>query len=295
MIFKGCGVNLVTPFTETNEIDFDVLGNLIEKHLESDINAIILGRETGEFQTMNDDEIISIVEFTVKKVNSKVPVIVQTGLNDMSRSVLLSIRAKMAGADALILSAPYFNLTNAHGLLNHFKAIALSAGLPCFVENNPERCGYDIPLETVISLSEINGIKGIIESSTDANRLSELKSYLPSDFQIICGSDKMTIPAYSLGIESNISVFANIWNDEASSLSRLLLQDDFKSARELYFSLYKIIEIMDLEPSPIPVKTTMNMLGYNVGEFRLPLAPMDPDKAAKIVTLLMDMNIITIK
>lgn len=294
MILKACAVNLVTPFTDTNEIDFSVLEKIIDKHLDSGVSAIVLGRSTGEFQTMNDDEIISILDFTLKKVNKKVPVLIQTGFNDMTRSVTLSIRAKMSGADALILSAPYYNKTNSHGLLNHFKSIMMAVAMPCFIENDPDRCGYDIPIDVIVSLSELGNLSGVIESSEDINRFGKLRSSLPANVSIISGLDKMVIPALSLGADGYISVLANIWNKEAVEIFDSFNSGKISKARELFYFMYPIMELMELEPNPIAIKTTMNMLGYEIGEFRLPLAPMDPDKAAKVVNLLMDMSIISV-
>ncbi len=294
MILKNCAVNLVTPFTDTNEIDFSSLEKIIDRQLDSNISAIVLGRSTGEFQTMNDDEIISLLEFTLKKVAHKVPVIIQTGFNDMTRSIMLSIRAKMSGADGIILSAPYYNKTNSNGLINHFKSIITSVSMPCFIENDPERCGYDIPIDVIIALSELENLKGIIESSENINRFSKLKSSLSKNISIICGLDKMLLPALSLGANGYISVMANIWNKEAIELYNRFNSSDIEASRELFYSMYPIIELMEAEANPIPIKTTMNMLGYEVGEFRLPLAPLDPDKAAQLVNLLMDMNIISV-
>lgn len=294
MILKACAVNLVTPFTDTNEIDFKSLEKIINKQLDSNISAIVLGRATGEFQTMNDDEIISVLEFTVKKVAHKIPVIIQTGFNDMARSVMLSIRAKMSGADAIILSAPYYNKTNSNGLINHFKSIMMAVSMPCFIENNPERCGYDIPIDVIVTLSELGSLNGVIESSEDINRFSKLKSSLPTNISIICGLDKMAIPTLSLGADGYISIIANIWNKEAIELYESFVSSNIQASKELFYSMYPIIELMDIDPNPIPIKTTMNILGYEVGEFRLPLTPLNPDKAAKLVNLLMDMNIISV-
>ncbi len=291
---KACAVNLPTPFTETNEIDFSSLDKIIDKHLESGVSALILGRSTGEFQTMNDDEIISLLDFTVKKVNHRLPVIIQTGFNDMARSIMLSIRAKISGADALILSAPYFNKTNSNGLIGHFKSIMSAVSIPCYIENDPDRCGFDLPIEVLKELAKFDNLLGIIESSEDINRFAQLKYALPSRLALICGLDKMILPALSLGADGYISVMANIWTREAVDIYENFTGKNISLARKIFYSLYPIIELMEADANPIPIKTTMNMLGYNLGEFRLPLAPMNPDKAAELVKLLMDMNIINV-
>ncbi|MEG0249420.1 MAG: 4-hydroxy-tetrahydrodipicolinate synthase [Peptostreptococcus sp.] len=292
MIFKGCAINLVTPFTDTNEIDFECLERLVKVHLSNGVSAIVLGRSTGEFQAMNDDEIISVLESVVKTVKHKIPVIVQTGFNDMARSVGLSIRAKMSGADALILSSPYYNHTNKHGLLNHFRAMAIASSLPCYIENDPIRCGFDISTEIIELLTVVKNIVGVIESSEDINKFAKLRAVLPDDIELICGNDKMAIPALSLGASGYISVLANICPEISVAIYKNFMDGDISSAREVFFNYLSLMEALDLDPNPIPIKTTMNMLGYDVGEFRLPLSTMDPDKAAQIATLLMDMGII---
>lgn len=292
MIFKGCAINLVTPFTDTNEIDFECLEKLVKIHLKNGVSAIVLGRSTGEFQAMNDDEIISVLESVVSVVKKEIPVIVQTGFNDMARSVSLSIRAKMSGADALILSSPYYNHTNRHGLLNHFRAIAIASSLPCYIENDSTRCGFDISTEVIELLTVVKNIVGVIECSEDINKFANLKAVLPDDIELVCGNDKMVIPALSLGANGYISVLANICPEVSVSIYNNFMDGDILSAREIFFNYLSLIKSLDLDPNPIPIKTTMNMLGYDVGEFRLPLSTMDPDKAAQIATLLMDMGII---
>lgn len=164
MIFKGCGVNIVTPFTDTNEVDFNSLGNLVDTYLKVGSQAIILGRTTGEFYAMSDNEMLEVVDFVVKRVNKKIPVLAQTGLNDTSRSVILSIRAKALGLDGLILSAPYYSQGNELGLISHFKSIAIAGGLPTYIDNDPARTGLNLAPGLVAKLAEIPNIVGIIES-----------------------------------------------------------------------------------------------------------------------------------
>ncbi len=291
MLYKGCGLNIVTPFTDTNEIDFEALNSLLENQIHDNISAVILGRTTGEFQTMNDSEILSVVEFVVKKIDGKIPVIAQTGFNDNRRSVELSIKAKISGVDGLILSSPYYNIGNEKGLLNHFKSIAMSCGLPCIIDNNPAISGINISPEMAKDISEINNIVGIVESSDNIVQFAELMSVLPDHFHVICANDSILLPAMSLGVKSFISVFANICPLEVCSIFDSFMENNVAESRRLQLEFLPLINALKLEADPIPVKTALNMLGYNAGELRLPLGSMHPDKAAKLATLIMDMNI----
>ena len=244
MLFKGCGINIVTPFTDTNEVDFDSLGRLVDTYINIGAKALILGRTTGEFFAMSDNEILEVVDFVVKRVNKKIPVLAQTGLNDTSRSVVLSIRARALGLDGLIIASPYYGQGNELGLISHFKSIALAGGLPTYIDNDPARTGFNLEPSLIAKLAEIPNIAGIIESD-------------------IC-------PRLIFNIYDRFN------------------EGDLSGARQVFNDSLHAINLMSLDVNPIPVKTAMNMLGYEVGNFRLPLHPMDPDKAAQVATFIMD-------
>lgn len=288
MVFKGCGINIITPFTDTNEVDFDSLGRLVDTYLKAGAQALVLGRTTGEFYAMNDNEILEVIGFVVKRVNKRIPVLAQTGLNDTARSVVLSIRAKALGLDGLILSAPYYSQGNELGLISHFKSIALAGGLATYIDNDPDRTGLNLEPALVAKLADIPNIVGIIESSTDLDHLVELAPLASDEFTIISGNDKTMLASLSMGASGHISVLANICPRPIFSIYDKFVAGDIAGARQVQNDYLKPIKLMSLDVNPIPVKTAMNMLGYEVGNFRLPLHPMDPDKAAQIATFIMD-------
>ena len=147
-IFTGSGVAIITPFNE-NGIDFESLGNLIDFHLENSTDAIIVCGTTGEAATMPDEEHLSAIEYTVKRVNKRIPVIAGTGSNDTVHGIKLSQEAERLGADALLVVTPYYNKTNKQGLINHFTAIANSVKIPVILYNVPSRTGMNISLEVL--------------------------------------------------------------------------------------------------------------------------------------------------
>lgn len=290
MIFKGCALNLITPFSDTSEIDFDRLDKILDSQLSQNIQAIVVGRTTGEFFSLSDDEILSLIEFVVKKVDKRLPVIAHTGFNDTMKSVKLSIKAKMAGADALILSSPYYVYGNEKGVINHYKTIANSSLLPCYVENDPERSGIELSVSMLEEIAEIKNIIGVIETSKNIEKFVEISSKLSID--LICGDEKILVPALAAGASGFISEFANICPDVITKVYRLYMKGKVDEARSLLGEYLEFIDVLRLESSPIPVKTAMNMLGFDAGDFRLPLDTMNPDNAARLATLIMDMNIV---
>lgn len=290
MISKGLSINLLTPFTETNEIDFESIERQIEVYIANGAKSLILGRPFGEFLTMNDDEIIDVAEFVVKKVDKRVPVVAQTGFNDTIRSIKLSLRVKNAGVDALILLAPYYSLGNESGILNHFKSIATAVGLPCYIENDSEKTGVDIS-EHIALLSEIKNIVGIIENTDDTRKYISIISKVSNNFQIVCANDRAIFPALSLGVKSFISPISNICPSDISEIIDFYEKSDIEKSRNKFLSMLEYFDVFSQEVQPVPIKTAMNMLGYDVGDFRLPLSGMNTDYAARVATLIMDQNI----
>lgn len=288
MLFKGCGINIVTPFTDTNEVDFDSLGRLVDTYINIGAKALILGRTTGEFFAMSDNEILEVVDFVVKRADKKIPVLAQTGLNDTSRSVVLSIRARALGLDGLIIASPYYGQGNELGLISHFKSIALAGGLPTYIDNDPARTGFNLEPSLIAKLAEIPNIVGIIESSSDLDHLADLSPIINDDFVLISGDDKTILAKLGMGASGHISVLANICPRLIFNIYDRFNEGDLAGARQVFNDSLHAINLMSLDVNPIPVKTAMNMLGYEVGNFRLPLHPMDPDKAAQVATFIMD-------
>lgn len=290
-MLRGLGINIITPFLETNEIDFENIERQVDTYINNGADFIVIGRNTGEFYTMDDNEIISVIETVAKRVNKRTPVIAQTGFNDTSRSIKLSIKAKLMGIDGIILSSPYYNIGNEHGLLSHYKSISMAANLPCYIENDPEKSGVNISHSLLMELSEIKNIVGVIENSSDIKQYINIKSNSPYNFEIICANDSLLFPSLSLGATGVISTVANIYPDIISRIIDNFDKGNISVSRDIYFGMLKINEVLTQEVNPVPIKTAMNMLGYEVGDFRLPLGSMNPDKAAKLATLLMDEKI----
>lgn len=274
MIFKGSAVALVTPFTD-NGVDFEKLGKLIEFHIENHTDALVVCGTTGESTTMNDAEQLSVIKYTVDKVNKRIPVIAGTGSNNTAHSVYLSQEAEKLGADALLIITPYYNKANEKGLKLHFETIANSTSLPIILYNVPGRTSMNIKPKVVAELAKIDNIVAIKEASGDLSQVAEISRLVPDDFAIYSGNDDSIIPLLSLGGSGVISVLANICPRETHDLVQKFLDGDIDGSKKLQLDMKPLIDALFIEVNPIPIKTAMNLLGFKVGNLRLPLADMN--------------------
>lgn len=276
MIFKGSAVALVTPFTKDNKVDFDKLGELVEYQIANGTDAIVSCGTTGEANTMTDEEQLATIKYVVEKVNKRVPVIAGSGSNDTIHSVNLSQEAEKLGVDALLIITPYYNKANKAGLKRHFETIANSVKLPIILYNVPGRTCVNISPSLIVELAKIDNIVAVKEASGDLGQVAEIASLVPDDFAIYSGNDDTILPLLSLGGQGVISVLANVCPQETHDLVAKFFEGDIEGSRKLQLGMDALIAALFIEVNPIPVKTAMNLLGFNVGDLRLPLAEMDP-------------------
>ena len=272
-IFKGSGVAIITPFNE-NGTDFEKLRELLEWHIKESTDAIIICGTTGEATTMTEQEKKDAIKFTVDVVNKRIPVIAGTGGNNTKTSIEMSLYAESVGVDGLLVITPYYNKTNAEGLLMHFKAINDSVKTPIILYNVPGRTGVNIIPETVLKLSKLKNICGIKEASGDISQIARIISILPKDFFVYSGNDDQTLPILSLGGHGVISVFANIYPKEMHDICYNFFNNKIESSRQIHNKYLVLMKKLFIEVNPMPIKAAMNLLGYNVGKCKLPLCKM---------------------
>lgn len=275
MLFKGSAVALVTPFTEDNNVNFEKLGELIEYHIENDTDALVVCGTTGEATTMSESEIFAVIKYTVEKVNKRIPVIAGTGSNNTMLSVHMSQEAEKLGVDGLLIITPYYNKTNEKGLKLHFETIANSVKLPIILYNVPGRTKVNIKPSVVAELAKIDNIVAVKEASGDLAQVAEIAKLVPKDFAIYSGNDDTILPLLSLGGSGVISVLANICPKETHDLVAKFFEGDIEGSKKLQLDMDALIAALFIEVNPVPVKTAMNILGFNVGDLRLPLAEME--------------------
>ena len=275
MIFKGSAVALVTPFDENGKINFQKINELVEYHIENGTDAIVACGTTGEASTMNDEEHLSAIKAIIDAVNKRIPVIAGTGGNDTAHSIELSKKAQEYGADALLVISPYYNKANKSGLRKHFVSIAESVDIPIILYNVPSRTGVNIPPELVADLAKnVDNIVGLKEACGNLAQVTEVCRLVPDDFAVYSGNDDTILPLLSVGGAGVISVLANICPKETHELVAKFFEGDIEGSRKLQLGMKSLIDALFIEVNPVPVKTAMNLLGFNVGNLRLPLAEM---------------------
>lgn len=291
-MFTGSGVAIITPFKEDGSINFEKLGELLEFHIENNTDAIIITGTTGEASTLNDEEHIAVIEYTVKKINKRIPVIAGTGSNDTAHGIKLSQRAEEVGVDGLLQVTPYYNRSNKQGLINHFEAIANSVNIPIILYNVPGRTGVNIPIDVVEHLSKHKNIVGIKEASGNISYVAEVARRVSEDFYIYSGNDDIIVPTLSLGGKGVISVLANIMPNETHDIVDLFLNGKIKEACKLQLDLKPFIDSLFIETNPIPIKKAMNLAGYEVGPLRLPLYELSEEGTKILVNEMKKLSLI---
>ena len=289
-IFTGSGVALVTPFNE-NGVDYEALGKLIDFQIENETDAIIICGTTGEASTMPDSEHLSVIEFAVKRVAGRIPVIAGTGSNDTAHGIELAKDAEKLGVDGLLLVTPYYNKATQKGLILHYNAIANAVKIPIILYNVPSRTGLKIDIATAKELAKTENIVGFKEASGDMSYAVQLAAECP-ELTIYSGNDDLNVPLMSIGGKGCISVLANVMPKETHDMCAKYLAGDTEGALKLQLELLDLINALFIEVNPIPAKTALNLMGMNAGSLRLPLCDMTEGNLETLKKVLKKHNLI---
>ncbi|TCO71465.1 4-hydroxy-tetrahydrodipicolinate synthase [Marinisporobacter balticus] len=275
-LFTGSGVAIVTPFKE-GKVNFKKLEEMLNWHVEQGTDAIVVCGTTGEASTMTEEEQKKTIKFTVDIINGRIPVIAGTGSNCTVHAIEMSQYAQKIGADGLLIITPYYNKTTQKGLIAHFNAIADAVNIPMIVYNVPGRTGVNILPATLEKISKHPNIQGIKEASGDISQVAEIARLVPKDFYIYSGNDDMVVPLMSLGGSGVISVVANIIPKDTHEMVQKFIDGDVKGSCDLQLGMKSLIDSLFIEVNPIPVKTAMNLMNFDMGNLRLPLVDMNEE------------------
>ena len=291
-IFTGAAVAIVTPFNEYGNINYPKLAELIEYQIAHKTDAIVICGTTGESAAMDIVEHVKAIEFTVKQVAGRVPVIAGTGSNDTAFAVKISNQAEAVGADALLVVTPYYNKTSQDGLVRHYKYISDRVSHPIIVYNVPSRTGVNIKPETFARLAELEHVNAVKEASGNISDLAKIFRLCGDKLDIYSGNDDQVTALMSLGGKGVISVLSNVEPEAAHDIAQSALDGDFKKSAELQLKYLDLINKLFMDVNPIPVKEAMNIMGLDVGDCRMPLAPLSPDNHEIMVQTLKDYDLI---
>ena len=282
-IFEGAGVALVTPFTESGEVNYPKLKEIVEEQIAGGTDAIIACGTTGESATMSHEEHLDVIRYVCEVVNHRIPVIAGTGSNSTKEAIHLSQGAEKAGADGLLLVTPYYNKVTQNGLIAHYTAIANSVSLPILLYHVPSRTGVTMKPETIVKLcKDVPNIVGVKEASANFSAIAEIMQLADGCVDLYSGNDDQIVPLLSLGGKGVISVLSNVAPRQTHDICASFFEGDVKKSCEMQLKAIPVINALFCEVNPIPVKAAMNMMGKEVGPLRLPLTEMEPQNKERL-------------
>lgn len=283
---SGSIVALITPMTESGEVDWKALESLIGWHLDNGTEGIVPVGTTGESATLTVREHLEVVHRCVEVVDGRIPVIAGTGGNATTEAIHLTQEAERLGVDACLLVTPYYNRPTQEGLVHHYRAIAAAATKPLVLYNVPARTACDMQAETVARLAPIDNIIGIKEACGDPERVKAIRNLVPENFTILSGEDGQTLRMMELGALGTISVTANVLPKRMSEFCRAYLDGDVDRARQLDEALQPVHEILFVESNPTPAKWALYEMGKVEKGIRLPLLELSEQHRAELLARL---------
>ena len=279
----GAGVALVTPFNSDESVDFEALGQLIDLQINEGMDYLVSLGTTGEVATLTKEERKRIWDFTVKRVDGRIPLVAGIGGNNTAEIVEQIKNFDPAGFCAILSVSPYYNKPTQEGIYQHYKAIAQVSPLPIILYNVPGRTGSNMTAQTTLRLAnEFTNIVAIKEASGNFAQFSEILRDKPADFMLISGDDPVTLPMMALGAVGIISVVGNAFPKKVATLAKLCAQGKYQEAHKIHSDLLEITDLCFIEGNPAGVKFILKELGIGTDSLRLPLVPVSEKTRAAI-------------
>ena len=291
---RGCGTALVTPFTATGEVDETRFRALLERQIGGGVRLLVPCGTTGEGATLDAREQERLIALTVEVAGRRARVIAGVGSNATAVTIERARAARGAGADAILVVAPYYNKPTQGGLVAHFRAVAEAVEeLPVVLYNVPGRTASNITAATTLTLArERTNIVGTKEASGDLAQIMTILRDRPPNFCVLSGDDAVTLPLIALGADGVVSVASNEVPDAMARLTDLALRGDWAAARTLHYRLLPLMEANFIESNPGPVKAALAALGLVEEHFRLPLVPVQEQTRARMRAVLAELGLL---
>jgi 4-hydroxy-tetrahydrodipicolinate synthase len=290
-VFTGVYVPLVTPFGPDGEVHAPTLKRLIDWVIDNGASGLVPCGTTGESATLTHEEHHRVVALTVEYAAGRVPVIAGTGSNCTREAVDLTVAADELGVDGMLVIAPYYVRPHQRGILEHFKAVAASTEKPIIMYNIPKRTGINMEAATIIELSKVRNITGVKEASGDIAQIMEV-IHGTEDFSVLTGDDNLLFPLCALGGHGGICTSSHFLPGEWLRVYTLCQQNRLEEARALHYRLLPLAKALFVEPNPIPLKAALELVGFPVGDPRLPMMPATEKCIASVRAALEGLNLL---
>jgi len=289
--FTGTYTAIVTPF-QGGAVAYDELKKLVNFQIRGGVSGLVPVGTTGESPTVSHEEHLEIIRCTIEAARGRVPVIAGTGSNSTHEAIEMTKAADEAGADGMLLVAPYYNRPTQEGLFQHFSRIAEVTNKPIILYSIPGRCGVEIGVKVIERLrAKYAHVAHIKEAGGSVDRVDQIISALGKDITVLSGDDSLTLPFMAVGAQGVISVASNLYPREVSRLVKLALAQDYTKARALHRRLYPVFKTIFIESNPAPIKVAMQQAGI-IGseEVRLPLSPLTDASRETLLSVLQAFN-----
>jgi len=290
-MFSGSMVAIVTPFDSQGKFAEETYRQLIDFQIENGTDVIVPCGTTGESATLDFDEHEYVIKVCIDQVNKRVPVIAGTGANNTAEAIQLSQNARFMGADGLLLVCPYYNKPSQEGIYQHYKKLAEEVALPQVLYNVPGRTGVNMSADTTVRLAEFSNIVAIKEASGDLTQVGQILARAGDKIDVISGDDFLTFPMMACGAKGVISVSANAIPARVKAMVEAAASGDYPTARQLHLELLEFHTAMFIESNPVPVKTTLALMGMIEAHVRLPLVGIQPAALETLKTILKRYNL----
>jgi 4-hydroxy-tetrahydrodipicolinate synthase len=292
MLFTGTGVAIVTPFNHDRTIDFDALRRIVSHCIDGQIDYIVALGSTGEAATLNTNEKADVIRCVVETVAGRVQVVVGVGGNDTVKTVDDIRHTNFDGVSGLLSVTPSYNKPAQAGLIEHFKTVADASPVPVILYNVPSRTGVNMTAETTLTLAhEVDSIVAVKEASGNLFQIMQIINNRPDNFSVISGDDAISLSLMAVGGHGVISVAANAFPREMTTIIRSSMDNKFAKAKTVHYAMLDLFDALSVEGNPSGIKAALSILGLSQNVLRLPLIPVSQKMYEKMETLIKKLEI----
>lgn len=286
-IFHGLGVALITPFTDSGEVDYPALKRLLEYQLDNGADFLCILATTAETPCLTREEKDKITALVKEVVKGRIPILKYCGGNNTAAVIEEMKSTDWTGIDGILSICPYYNKPSQEGLYQHFKAIAAESPLPLVLYNVPGRTGVNMKAETTVRLAkDCPNIVAIKEASGSLEQVDEIIKNKPDGFDVISGDDALTFSMIASGAVGVISVIGNALPKEFSRMIRLEFNGEYEPARKIHHKFTELYSLLFVDGNPAGVKALLNDMGMIENRLRLPLVPTKIETKQKMAEIL---------
>lgn len=286
-IFRGLGIALVTPFTESGEVDYEALKRLVDYQLSNGADFLCILATTSESPCLTEEERLQITDLIKNMVRGRVPILKYCGGNNTAAVIQEMRQADWQGIDGILSICPYYNKPSQEGLYQHFRAIAAEAPRPLVLYNVPGRTGVNMTAQTTVRLAnECENIVAIKEAAGSLEQVDEIIKNKPERFDVLSGDDALTFSMVASGAAGAISVIGNALPREFSRMIRLEFNGEYEPARKIHHTFTELYSLLFVDGNPAGVKALLNDMGFIENKLRLPLVPTKIETKQKMAEIL---------